>query len=103
MMLIISWQLTLIAVVVVPLSLLCVEFITKHSQKYFKNQQTYLGHLNGHVEENYAGQTIVKAFSGEKKAEKVFDDVNSKLYESSRKSQFLSGLMMPMMHFISNL
>lgn len=103
MMLIISWKLTLIAVVVVPLSLACVTFITKRSQKYFKNQQTYLGYLNGHVEENYAGQTIVKAFSGEKKAEKVFDDVNTHLYESSRKSQFLSGLMMPLMHFISNL
>ncbi|MDR2540801.1 MAG: ABC transporter ATP-binding protein [Candidatus Peribacteria bacterium] len=103
MMLIISWKLTLIALVVLPISLGCVGFITKRSQKYFKNQQTYLGHLNGHVEENYAGQTIVKAFSGEKKAEQTFNEVNTHLYESSWKSQFLSGLMMPLMHFISNL
>jgi ATP-binding cassette subfamily B protein len=103
MMLIISRQLTLIAVVVIPLSLLLVKFITTHSQKYFKDQQNYLGELNGHIEENYAGQTIVKAFSGEKKAEQKFNHINESLYRSSRKSQFFSGLMMPLMNFVSNL
>ncbi|MDR0591062.1 MAG: ABC transporter ATP-binding protein/permease [Candidatus Nomurabacteria bacterium] len=103
MMLTISWQLTIIALLVLPLSFGCVAFITKRSQKHFKNQQDRLGKLNGHIEENYAGQTIVKAFSGEAKAEKQFNTVNAKLYESSWKSQFISGLMMPIMNLISNL
>ena len=103
MMLTISWQLTLIALLVLPVSFGFVAFITKKSQKHFKNQQNRLGTLNGHIEENYAGQTIVKAFSGEAKAEKHFDDVNTKLHESSWKSQFISGLMMPLMNFLSNL
>jgi ATP-binding cassette subfamily B protein len=103
MMLTISWQLTIIALLVLPLSFGFVGFITKKSQKHFKNVQNRIGTLNGHIEENYAGQTIVKAFSGEAEAEKHFDAVNSKLYESTWKSQFMSGLMMPVMHFISNL
>jgi ATP-binding cassette subfamily B protein len=103
MMLSISWQMTLIAIATLPLSIGFIGFITKHSQKHFKNQQNRLGELNGHIEENYAGQTIVKAFSGEAKAERRFDDVNGRLYDSSWKSQFMSGLMMPIMHFIGNL
>lgn len=103
MMLTISWQLTLIALVILPLSLGFVAFITKRSQKHFKNQQNRLGTLNGHIEENYAGHIVVKAFGAEKRAERHFDEVNERLYESSWKSQFFSGLMMPIMHFISNL
>jgi ATP-binding cassette subfamily B protein len=103
MMLLISWQLTIIAFVVLPISLFFVKIIMKNSQKYFKNQQDSLWNLNWHIEENYAGQMIVKAFSGEQKATKTFSKINDKLYESSWKSQFFSGLMMPFMHFISNL
>jgi ATP-binding cassette subfamily B protein len=103
MMLTISWQLTLIALVVLPLSFGFVAFITKHSQKHFKNQQNRLGSLNGHIEENYAGHTIVTVYGATKQVEARFDEVNDKLYESVWKSQFLSGLMMPIMHFISNL
>ncbi|MDR1032771.1 MAG: ABC transporter ATP-binding protein/permease [Candidatus Nomurabacteria bacterium] len=103
MMFTISWQLTIIALLVLPTSFGLVGLIAKKSQKHFKNQQNRLGTLNGHIEENYAGQTIVKAFSGEDKAEQHFNDVNGKLYESSWKSQFISGLMMPLMNFISNL
>jgi ATP-binding cassette subfamily B protein len=103
MMLTISWQLTIVAVLILPLSFAFVGTITKKSQRYFKNQQNQLGELNGHIEENYAGQTIVKAFSGETKAEHRFDNINVRLYESSWKSQFISGLMMPLMNVISNL
>jgi len=103
MMFWISWQLALIALVVVPLSFGFVAFITKRSQKHFKNQQNRLGTLNGHIEENYAGHTVVKVFSAEEQAENNFNEINGKLYESSWKSQFFSGLMMPIMHFISNL
>jgi ATP-binding cassette subfamily B protein len=103
MMLTISWQLTIIALLVLPLSFGFVGSVTKKSQKHFKNVQNRMGTLNGHIEENYAGQTVVKAFSGEERAEGHFDTVNVKLYESTWKSQFLSGLMMPVMHFISNL
>ncbi|MCL1929892.1 ABC transporter ATP-binding protein/permease [Candidatus Saccharibacteria bacterium] len=103
MMFSISWQLTLIALIVLPMSFGFVAFITKRSQKHFKNQQNRLGALNGHIEENYAGHTIVKAFGAEERMEKHFDEVNGRLYESAWKSQFLSGLMMPIMHFISNL
>jgi ATP-binding cassette subfamily B protein len=103
MMLSISWQLTLIALIVLPLSFGFVAFITKSSQKHFKNQQNRLGTLNGHIEENYAGHTVVKVFGAESRVEGRFDNINDKLYESSWKSQFLSGLMMPIMNFISNL
>ncbi|MCL1876902.1 ABC transporter ATP-binding protein/permease [Candidatus Saccharibacteria bacterium] len=103
MMLSISWQMTGIAVVTIPLSLLFIAIIVKHSQKYFKKQQDHLGSINGHVEEIYAGHNIVKVFAGEKRAIKTFKKYNKELYHSGWKSQFLSGLMFPTMNFIGNL
>lgn len=103
MMLSISWQMTLVALCVVPLSVLFVIVIITKSQKYFLAQQTYLGHVNGHVEEMYASHTVVKAFNAEEEAVKTFDSYNDTLYFSAWKSQFLSGLMMPVMSFIGNL
>lgn len=103
MMVSISVQMTFIAVLTLPIGFAFIAFVTKNSQKHFKNQQDYLGELNGHIEEIYAGQTIVKAFSGEGKAIKQFNKVNERLHTSAWKAQFLSGLMMPIMHFISNL
>jgi ABC-type multidrug transport system, ATPase and permease components len=103
MMISISVQMTLVAVLTLPIGFAFIIFITKNSQKHFKNQQSQLGELNGHIEEIYSGQTIVKAFSGEEKASKRFSNINMRLHDSSWKSQFLSGLMMPIMHFISNL
>ncbi|SHH58707.1 ATP-binding cassette, subfamily B [Sporobacter termitidis DSM 10068] len=76
--------------------------ILKSSQKYFTRNQRYLGEINGHIEEIYAGHNIVKAYNGEKEARRVFDDINEKLYDSNWKSQFFSGLMMPLMNFIGN-
>ncbi|GHU07546.1 ABC transporter [Alphaproteobacteria bacterium] len=103
MMLTISWVLTIIAIVVLPVSMLFIMFITKKSQKHFRNQQNQLGELNGHIEETYAGQTVVKAFSAEARAAAKFDKTNQRLYTSAWKAQFLSGLMMPIMNLISNL
>ena len=77
--------------------------VVKKSQKYFKAQQEYLGHVNGQVEEVYGGHNIVKAFNGEEEAVKEFDKLNDKLYDSAWKSQFLSGMMMPIMTFVGNL
>ncbi len=103
MMFTISWQMTLIALAVLPISAGLVGVITKRTQKHFKNQQDELGELNGHIEEIYAGQTVIKAFSGEPKVEKKFSGINYRLYGSSWKSQFFSGLMFPIMNFVSNL
>lgn len=103
MMLSISWQLTLVAVCVIPVSLIFVITIVKHSQKYFMQQQEYLGHVNGHIEEMYGGHIVMKAFSGEERSVEAFGVYNDKLYTSAWKSQFLSGLMMPVMNFVSNL
>jgi len=103
MMLSISWQMTLIAICIVPLSFVIVILVVKKSQKHFSEQQTYLGHINGHVEEMYSGHNVVKAFNGEESSFKTFDHYNDTLYSSAWKSQFLSGLMMPMMNFIGNL
>jgi ATP-binding cassette subfamily B protein len=103
MMLTISWQMTVVALIVLPLSLLFLGALTRISQKYFKAQQDGLGAMNGHIEETYAGQTIVKAFSGEEQAAQTFDATNRRLYGSAWKSQFLSGLMFPVMNLISNL
>ncbi len=102
MMLSISWQMTLAALVVIPLSGVVVSVIVKQSQKYFKQQQDYLGHVNGHVEEMYGGHIVMKAFNGEKKSIEKFDYYNDTLYDSAWKSQFLSSLMMPLMRFIGN-
>lgn len=77
--------------------------IVKHSQKYFMQQQEYLGHVNGHIEEMYGGHIVMKAFSGEERSVEAFGAYNDKLYTSAWKSQFLSGLMMPVMNFVSNL
>jgi len=102
-MFITSWQLALTALVTVPLSFGIIMLVIKLSQKHFVTQQRNLGALNGHIEEIYSGQNVVKAFNGEQKAEKTFTDINKRLLVSARKSQFLSGLMMPIMGFVSNL
>jgi len=103
MMLTISWQLTLIAFVTIPVSLIFIRFIATRTQKLFKAQQTELGLLGGHIEEVYAGQTLVRTFSAEDAAIQDFTKTNEKLFQSAWKSQFLSGLMHPVMHGISNL
>lgn len=103
MMLSISGTMTLAAIIVVPLSGVLISFVVKKSQKYFKEQQSYLGHVNGHVEEIYSGHTIVKAFNGEEKLVEEFNELNDTLYSSAWKSQFLSGMMMPIMTFIGNI
>ena len=103
MMLTISPLMTLIAVVMVPLSIGLIAFLAKFSQKYFRIQQDYLGHINGEVEENYSGQLVIKAFSKEEAMMDQFDRTNDVLFRSAWKSQFLSGLMQPLMIFVSNL
>lgn len=103
MMLTISIPMTLLALVVLPLSGLVVGKVIKKSQKYFKQQQEYLGHVNGQVEEVYGGHNIVKIFNKEQEFITEFNEKNEKLYESAWKSQFLSGLMMPVMQFIGNI
>nr|WP_294349847.1 ABC transporter ATP-binding protein [uncultured Clostridium sp.] len=103
MMLSISVQMTLVALLVLPVSGALIGMVVKRSQKYFKSQQEYLGHVNGQVEEVYGGHNIVKVFNREKKSIEEFDKMNGKLYESAWKSQFLSGLMMPIITFVGNL
>ena len=103
MMLSISWVMTLVALTIIPLSMVVVALIVKQSQKHFKRQQDYLGHVNGHVEEMYGGHIVMKAFNGEEKSIQQFDSFNDTLYDSAWKSQFLTGLMMPIMMFIGNL
>jgi ATP-binding cassette subfamily B protein len=103
MMLSINWLMTLAALLIVPLSLGVVGLIIGQSQKHFKQQQDYLGHVNGHVEEMYGNHVVMKAFNGEAQSVAQFDKLNNTLFESAWKSQFLSGLMMPIMGFIGNL
>jgi len=103
MMLSISWAMTLVALLILPLSMVVVALIVRQSQKYFKQQQDYLGHVNGHVEEMYGGHIVMKAFNGEEKSVQVFDGFNDTLYDSAWISQFLSSVMMPIMMFIGNL
>ena len=103
MMFSISWQMTLISLVILPIAGILVKIIVGKSQKYFSRQQEYLGHVNGQVEEIYGGLTVVKAFNAEGKVEKNFNEANEELYKSAWKSQFLSGLMHPVMNFISNI
>jgi len=103
MMLSISWLMTLVALVTLPLSLIGISLIIKKSQKYFKQQQEYLGHINGHVEEMYGGHVVIKAFNGEARSVQKFDEINATLYSSAWISQFLSHLMMPFMRIMSNL
>lgn len=103
MMFITNWIMTLTAVVATIIGFGLMMLIIKKSQVYFRNQQKYLGKINGHIEEIYSGHTIVKAYNGEKEALKTFQEVNSALYSSAWRSQFLSGLMMPLMGLIGNL
>jgi len=103
MMFSISWEMTLISIIILPVSGFIVGMVAKKSQKYFKMQQDYLAHVNGQVEEIYSGLNIVKAFNSEEKVLKEFKTSNGKLYKSAWKSQFLSGLVHPIMNFISNI
>ena len=103
MMLSISVTMTLVSLIVIPLSLVMIMLVVKKSQKHFRAQQEYLGHTNGHIEEMYSGHNIMKAFNGEEKAIEKFDKLSDTLYNSAWKSQFLSGMMMPIMTFIGNL
>ena len=103
MMFSINWLMTLVALVIIPLSMVAVMLIVRQSQKYFKQQQDYLGYVNGHVEEMYGGHIVMKAFNGEEESIKKFDQSNNTLHDVAWKSQFLSGLMMPIMMFIGNL
>ncbi len=103
MMLSISWQMTLVALLIVPLSSGLVAFIIRNSQKYFTRQQAYLGKVNGHVEETFGAHLVVKAFNGEEKSIRQFNGYNEALYGVAWKAQFLSGTLMPMMRFIGNL
>jgi ATP-binding cassette subfamily B multidrug efflux pump len=103
MMLSISWQMTLVALLIIPLSMLIVLLVVRQSQKYFKQQQDYLGHVNGHVEEMFGGHLVMKAFNGEANSIERFDGLNDTLYNAAWKSQFLSGLMFPIMNFVGNI
>ena len=103
MMLSISPLMTVVALLILPISLAMISFVMKHSQKYFKGQQEYLGNVNGQVEEVYSGHNIVKAFNKEADVIEEFEKTNDKLYDSAWKSQFFSGMMMPIMQFVGNL
>ena len=103
MMFSISWIMTIATFIILPVSLTLISQVVKRSQKYFKSQQEYLGHLNGQVEEVYGGHNIMKAFNREEASTKEFDSLNNTLYKSAWKSQFLSGMMMPIMSFVGNL
>ncbi len=102
MMISISWEMTLVSLIILPIASIVVKIVVSKSQKYFKKQQEFLGHVNGQVEEIYGGHTIVKVFNGEENAIKEFKKANKELYSSGWRSQFLSGLMHPIMNFIGN-
>ncbi|MDD5370489.1 MAG: ABC transporter ATP-binding protein [Anaerolineaceae bacterium] len=103
MMFSINWLMTVVSLVIIPLSMGMITLVIRKSQVYFKQQQDYLGHVNGHVEEMYSGHVVMKAFNGEAKSVEQFDQINDTLYDSAWKSQFLSGMMQPIMMFIGNL
>lgn len=103
MMISISGIMTLISLVILPVSAILISFIIKHSQKYFRQQQEYLGHINGQVEEIYGGHLVVQAYNKQESTIKKFEDTNQILFQSAWKSQFLSGLMQPIMQFVGNL
>lgn len=103
MMLSISPLMTIISIVILPVSAFLISFVVKHSQKFFRQQQEYLGHINGQVEEVYGGHLIIKAYNKEEETVSAFRQANDVLYRSAWKSQFLSGLMMPIMQFVGNL
>ena len=103
MMLSISPIMTLVSLCILPVCMVILMNVIKHSQKFFRRQQEYLGHVNGHVEEMYGAHVVVTAFNGQEQSIRTFDELNETLYQSAWKSQFLSGMMMPMMNFVSNL
>jgi ATP-binding cassette subfamily B protein len=103
MMFVISWQLTLVALISLPLSMFVLGIVIKFSQKYFRNHQASLGEINGHIEEAYSGQSIIKVFNASNTSKRKFNKINEDLYSSAWKSQFYSGLMMPIMIFVGNL
>ena len=103
MMLSISVTMTIVSIIILPITAFVVKKIVGKSQKYFKKQQDYLGHVNGQVEEVFSGHTIVKVFNGEEEANLNFKKANDELYHSAWKSQFLSGVMYPVMNFIGNI
>jgi ATP-binding cassette subfamily B protein len=103
MMISISWQMTLAAILMLPISMALVMVVVKRSQKYFVAQQKNLGYVNGHIEEVYGGHNVMKAFNAEEQVIEEFNKINGELYDSAWKSQFLSGMMMPIMVFIGNL
>ena len=103
MMLTISPLMTLIAIIILPVSMLLISVVVKHSQKYFKAQQEYLGHINGQVEECYSGHNVIRAFNQEETVKAKFDETNRILFQSAWKSQFFSGMMQPIMNFVGNL
>ena len=103
MMFRINWILTLVALVIIPVSVLIMLIVVKKSQKYYLRQQEYLGHVNGQIEEIFGGQNVVKLFSGEERAKKEFAEYNGKLQESAWKSQFYSGIMMPTNKLMGNI
>lgn len=103
MMLTISPWLTLILVLTLPLSFLVIKSIASRSQRYFKGQQAQIGRLNGHVEEMFTGHAIVKAFGRERQSKATFEEINDKLYQSSWRAQFVSGIIMPLMNLIGNI
>lgn len=103
MMLSINVWMTLAALLILPVSMVIINFVMKHSQKYFRDQQSYLGKVNGQIEENYGGHNVVKVFNKEQDVVAEFEKDNKKLYESAWKSQFFSGMMMPVMQFVGNL
>jgi len=103
MMLTISWVMTLVALLIIPLSMGIIMLVVRQSQKYFKQQQDYLGHINGHVEEMFGGHLVMKAFNGEAESVERFVGLNNILFSSAWKSQFFSGLMFPIMNFVGNL
>ena len=103
MMLSINVWMTLAALLILPVSMLIIQTVMKHSQKYFQAQQNYLGKVNGQIEENFGGHNVVRVFNKENDVVEEFEKDNQKLYESAWKSQFFSGMMMPIMQFVGNL
>lgn len=103
MMLSISPLMTLVVLCILPVSIVIVSMVVKKSQPFFRKQQSYLGHVNGHVEEMYGGHVVVTAFNGQEESIETFKTLNENLYHAAWKSQFFSGIMMPLMNFVSNL
>jgi ATP-binding cassette, subfamily B, multidrug efflux pump len=103
MMLTISWLMTLIALMILPISILLVSYLIKKSQKYYTGQQKHLGEINGHIEEMYSGHNVMKAYNGEEKSFHKFNGINNKLYTHVWKANFFGGMMMPVLAFIGNL